>query len=109
MKIIILFLFLMFYKIYCLDELLCTTPESKDGYCVTIFNCQKLIPRLIDEIKFKENFCAIYKNEYNYNETELNDIKNKLPWLVNKLNPDDTLNFLKGHYTLNNLGVCCPK
>ncbi len=107
MKIIFLVFFLMFYKIYCLDKIQCITPESKSGYCVTILNCQKLIPILIDIQKYKENLCII--NNYRYNETEINDIIIKLPWLTGSLKSDGALDFLKGHYTLNQAGICCPE
>lgn len=52
--------------------------------------------------------------EYKYKEfNETNpfnlpdELKPELLWLENNINPDGSLDFLKGHYTLNEIGVCC--
>lgn len=106
MKITFFILFLLIHQIYCLNDQLCTTPSSSDGYCVTIFDCEKLFPKLKDVNSFKENSCIIPKNKYNYKFTT--EIKNKLPWISYRFRSDGTLDFFKGSYTLNEAGVCCP-
>lgn len=63
------------------NNLICTNYNSNEGNCVLLKAKPFVLP---DELKLD------------------------LLWLGKYINSDGSLTFLKGHYTLNNAGVCCP-
>ncbi|XP_017779412.1 PREDICTED: inter-alpha-trypsin inhibitor heavy chain H3-like isoform X2 [Nicrophorus vespilloides] len=37
----------------------CTDPQSEEGFCMLVKDCEILLPKLIDEQSFKDYFCSI--------------------------------------------------